>query len=70
MNNYSRKIVILILCITSFSNVLSAQTKLLSWNIENIGKSNQEIAFIANTVRDLDIIAMQRMLPVIEAHKL
>ncbi|MBG6062931.1 endonuclease/exonuclease/phosphatase family metal-dependent hydrolase [Flavobacterium sp. CG_9.1] len=63
LNNYSRKIVLLILCITLFSTVLSAQTKLLSWNIENIGKSksNQEIAFIANTVRDFDIIAIQEV---------
>lgn len=63
LNNYSSKIVLLILCITSLSTVLSAQTKLLSWNIENIGKSksNQEIAFIANTVRDFDIIAIQEV---------
>lgn len=40
-----------------------SQLKLLSWNIENIGKSksNQEIVFIANTIRDFDIIAIQEV---------
>jgi endonuclease/exonuclease/phosphatase family metal-dependent hydrolase len=63
LNNYSKKIVFIVLCISLFSSVLSAQTKLLSWNIENIGKSksDQEIAFIANTVRDFDIIAIQEV---------
>jgi endonuclease/exonuclease/phosphatase family metal-dependent hydrolase len=63
LKNYGRKVLFLLVCLTSFSTVLSAQTKLLSWNIENIGKSksNQEIAFIANTVRDFDIIAIQEV---------
>ncbi len=40
-----------------------SQIKLLSWNIENIGKSksSQEINFIANTVKDYDIIAIQEV---------
>jgi len=40
-----------------------AQVKLVSWNIENIGKSksNQEITFIANTIKDYDIIAIQEV---------
>jgi endonuclease/exonuclease/phosphatase family metal-dependent hydrolase len=39
------------------------QTKLLSWNLENFGqsKSAQEIAFIANTIRNYDIIAIQEV---------
>ncbi|MDG2430864.1 endonuclease/exonuclease/phosphatase family protein [Flavobacterium sp.] len=42
---------------------ISAQTKLLSWNIENLGKSksNSEIAFMANTIKDFDIIAIQEV---------
>lgn len=42
---------------------IQAQLKLLSWNIENLGKSksSQEINFIANTVKDYDIIAIQEV---------
>jgi predicted extracellular nuclease len=40
-----------------------AQTKILSWNLENFGKSKSEsdINFIANTVLDYDIIAIQEV---------
>ena len=40
-----------------------SQVKLLSWNLENFGKSksNQEIAFIANTVKDYDIVTIQEV---------
>ena len=46
-----------------FSTALFSQPKLLSWNIENIGqsKSNVEISFVANTVKDFDIIAIQEV---------
>ena len=46
-----------------FCNTFYSQTKLLSWNIENFGKSksNQEIVFIANTVKDYDIVAIQEV---------
>ncbi|MDR6846480.1 endonuclease/exonuclease/phosphatase family protein [Flavobacterium granuli] len=46
-----------------FFNTFYSQTKLLSWNIQNFGKSksDQEIAFIANTVKDYDIIAIQEV---------
>lgn len=39
------------------------QTKLLSWNIENFGKSKSEetINYIANTLREYDIIAIQEV---------
>ena len=51
-------ILLFLICLLGFS-----QTKLLSWNIENIGKSksNQEISFIANTVKNFDIIAIQEV---------
>jgi deoxyribonuclease-1-like protein len=40
-----------------------AQTRLLSWNIENLGKSKsvQEIAFMAQTLKDFDIVAIQEV---------
>lgn len=40
-----------------------AQIKLCSWNIENIGKSKSEenIEFMANTLRDFDIVAIQEV---------
>jgi deoxyribonuclease-1-like protein len=46
-----------------FSTTIQSQTKLLSWNLENFGKSksNQEIAFIANTIKDYDIVTIQEV---------
>ncbi len=46
-----------------FTTTLFSQTKILSWNLENFGKSksNQEITFIANTVKDYDIVAIQEV---------
>ena len=46
-----------------FTSSLFSQTKLLSWNLENFGKSksDQELTFIANTVRNYDIIAIQEV---------
>jgi deoxyribonuclease-1-like protein len=43
--------------------VAIAQTKLVSWNIENFGSSKKEVAieFIANTLKDADIIALQEI---------
>lgn len=40
-----------------------SQVKLLSWNIQNFGKSksDSEIRFIANTVKEYDIIAIQEV---------
>jgi deoxyribonuclease-1-like protein len=52
------RIVFLLLTATTFS-----QVKLLSWNIENLGssKSDKDITFIANTIKDYDIIALQEV---------
>jgi endonuclease/exonuclease/phosphatase family metal-dependent hydrolase len=55
-----KKIIILLLFIsTSFYS----QVKILSWNIENLGssKSESEIAFIAKTVKDQDVLAIQEV---------
>ena len=40
-----------------------SQVSLLSWNLENFGKSksNQTINYIANTIKDFDIIAIQEV---------
>ncbi|TWH99359.1 endonuclease/exonuclease/phosphatase family protein [Flavobacterium tiangeerense] len=42
---------------------LTGQVKVISWNIENLGKSksNETIDFIAQTTRDYDIIAIQEV---------
>lgn len=50
--------VLLLFSVLSFS-----QTKILSWNLENFGKSKSEteLNFIANTVLDYDIIAIQEV---------
>jgi endonuclease/exonuclease/phosphatase family metal-dependent hydrolase len=56
-----KKIVILIfLILHSFS---FSQVKMISWNIENFGKSksNQEIAYIANLLNKYDIVALQEV---------
>ena len=46
-----------------FTSTLFSQVKLISWNIENLGqsKSTDEISFIANTVKDYDIVAIQEV---------
>ena len=47
-----------------FFTVLSfSQSKILSWNLENFGKSksDSELNFIANTIIDYDIIAIQEV---------
>jgi deoxyribonuclease-1-like protein len=46
-----------------FTLTIISQTKFLSWNLQNFGKSksNQEIAFIANTIKEFDIIAVQEV---------
>lgn len=54
---------LLIFLFISFTIALNAQVKLVSWNIENIGKSksNKDILFVANTVKDFDIVAIQEV---------
>jgi deoxyribonuclease-1-like protein len=52
----------LFLCI--FFSVFSfSQVKIVSWNIENIGKSKSDstIIFIANTLKDYDVVAIQEV---------
>lgn len=54
-----KKILLIIFIVPS----IYAQTKLLSWNIQNLGKSKSQpsLEFIANTVKNYDIIAIQEV---------
>ena len=54
---------IAILLFLLLPNAFYAQTKLLSWNLENFGKSKSDSAinFIANTLKEYDIIALQEV---------
>lgn len=56
-----KKLLLFLFLFLSFVSI--SQTKLLSWNLQNFGKSksDQEIAFIANTIKDFDIIAIQEV---------
>lgn len=53
----------ILLFLLLISSSLFSQTKLLSWNLENMGKSksDQEIRFMAHTVNNYDIIAIQEV---------
>lgn len=46
-----------------FSILSFSQVKILSWNVENLGKSKSDetIAYIAQTVKDYDIVALQEV---------
>ena len=46
-----------------FTTTLFSQVKLLSWNLENLGssKSEESILFIANTIKEYDVIAIQEV---------
>jgi deoxyribonuclease-1-like protein len=46
-----------------FTVLTFSQTKILSWNLENFGKSKSEseLNFIANTILDYDIVAIQEV---------
>ena len=51
---------ILFLCI---STALFSQIKVISWNVENLGKSKSDstITYIANTLKDYDVVALQEV---------
>src|SRR6266498_5260719 len=52
-----------LLLFINFSHVLYAHITICSWNLENFGKSKNDstINFIANTVKDYDVIAIQEV---------
>jgi len=49
---------LLLLC-----NICYAQVKICSWNVENFGKSKstESIVFIANTLKEFDVVALQEI---------
>lgn len=57
------KISLLVLFIFFFSAEVFAQVKLVSWNIQNFGKSKdaEEMAFIAETLKGFDVVAIQEV---------
>lgn len=44
-------------------SILLAQVKICSWNLQNLGKSKSdaEIAFMAQTLKDFDVVALQEV---------
>ena len=46
-----------------FSSLCFSQVKLLSWNVENLGssKSDSTITYIANTIKNYDVVALQEV---------
>ncbi len=56
-----RLVIFLILC----ASLVNAQIKLCTWNIENIGssKSNENLEYIANTIKNFDVVAIQEVVP-------
>lgn len=62
MKNYKLKHTIAFLFLL-ISQCFFAQVKLLSWNLENFGKSksNSEISFMAAITKDYDVIAIQEV---------
>lgn len=57
-----KKLLLFIVFVTLVS-ILNAQVTICSWNLENFGKSKSDftIRFIANTIKDFDIIAIQEV---------
>lgn len=60
LNKFNRITFLLLLFCTT---ALFSQVKLVSWNIQNFGKSKSEVEinFIANTLKNYDIIAIQEV---------
>ncbi len=56
-------VVAFFLCFQSFVLLAQTQVSVLSWNLRNFGKTKTEdqIAFIAATVKDYDLIAIQEV---------
>ena len=60
---FSLRIILFALCLFLEIGIGMAQVKVCSWNIQHFGKSKSdaEILFIANTLKDFDIIAIQEV---------
>ena len=57
------KIIFTILFLVIGNSILFAQVKICSWNLQNLGKSKSdaEIAFMAQTLKKLDVVALQEV---------
>lgn len=61
--NFSPRTIFLSICFLCWNSALIAQVKVSSWNLQNFGKTKTaaEIEFVANTLKDVDIIALQEI---------
>lgn len=63
LNHNFHKLILIICCLIFSTSFLIAQVKISSWNLQNFGKTKTEaeINFIAGTLKDFDIIALQEV---------
>lgn len=56
---------IFFICFFLYAHLLCAQIKVCTWNIENIGssKSVENLLYIAATLKDFDVVAIQEVVP-------
>ena len=61
--SYAFRILIFSILFLFYQGILFAQVKISSWNLQNFGKTKSvaEIEFIANTLKDFDIVAIQEV---------
>lgn len=61
--NLSPRVLFISLCFLCWNSALIAQVKISSWNLQHFGKTKTaaEIEFVANTLKDFDIIALQEV---------
>lgn len=66
MYQSSRRIIFFLFAflLLASNGLILAQVRVVSWNLQNLGKSKSgdEIAFMANTLRDFDVIALQEVI--------
>lgn len=60
MKSFSHQLLLLLFF---FCQITFAQISLVSWNIKNLGhsKSEKEISFMAKTLQDFDVVAIQEV---------
>ncbi len=63
MGNKIQQIFIFLFVVFSISVSAQTEVKIVSWNLQNFGKSKKDssINFIANTIKDFDVIAIQEV---------
>jgi deoxyribonuclease-1-like protein len=63
MAHFVSRFLIALLCLLFWQTELLGQIKVCSWNIQHLGKtkSHSEIGFMANTIKDFDIVAIQEV---------